>query len=383
MFPGRASPQTERVKTAPPVLCSALQLPDAGGVPEWLHLLPAGEVRTADGRGPYSVRDAAQLMAASLPAGGKLVLDENHATDLAAPKGGSAPARGWIVELQQRVDGMWGKVDWTPEGRRLAEHREYRGVSPVILHDAAGAITRVLRASLTNTPNLAGLATLHSQETTMDFRAWLIEALGLAADAADDAIATAMQKALGLPADATPAAVAAAMKKKLAEKPDAAAGVALQSALAPIAAIVGVTGEATPAAVLAGVQQLKKGGAESPAVVALQSELATVTGQLNALTDAGKRSAAVTFVDGAIALGRVGVKPMRDDYIAMHMEDPTRAERLVNAMPAVKGGASLTGVPADTDKDGLGTADTQVIQLMGLDPTKYAETLGAQKQEAL
>ncbi|QRY97257.1 hypothetical protein JT366_08575 [Sphingomonas paucimobilis] len=115
-------------------LCAALNI-DAteGKVPEWVHLLPAGPVRTADGRGPYRVNDIHSIVSASM-AGGKLVLDECHATDLAAPRGESAPARGWIVELQARADGVWGKVDWTPEGarlsglsRHLARHRAPQG----------------------------------------------------------------------------------------------------------------------------------------------------------------------------------------------------------------------------------------------------------------
>lgn len=143
-------------------LCAAIGLAPANDAPEWVHLLPAGEVLTHDGRGPYRVADAAALIAVSLPNGSKLALDENHSTDLAAPKGLPAPARGWIVELQHRADGLWGRVEWTPEGRPLA--RAYRGISPVIAHKADGTITAVLRASLTNTPNLTGLRSMHSED---------------------------------------------------------------------------------------------------------------------------------------------------------------------------------------------------------------------------
>lgn len=156
-------------------ICSAQALP-ATSIPEWVHLLPAGQVRTVDGRGPYTVSDMTALCAASM-AGGKLALDENHSTDKAAPLGLSAPARGWIVALQARPNGIWGKVEWTPEGRQLVPG--YRGISPVIRHDkSSGRIDAILRASLTNTPNLSGLVALHSQ-APQDVRKWLIDTLSI------------------------------------------------------------------------------------------------------------------------------------------------------------------------------------------------------------
>jgi phage I-like protein len=343
------------VKGSAPILCAAIALPE-GDVPEWLHLLPAGPVRTVDGRGPYLTRDVAALMTASFK-GGKLPLDENHATDLAAPKGAAAPARGWIVELQQRADGIWGRVEWTATGRRMMEEREYRGVSPVILHSADGTVSAILRASLTNTPNLVGLTALHSQEKTMDLRAWLLEALGLSADTADDAIIAAMKKAMEPKADKV--------------------ATALQSALAPIAAAVGVAAGADAAAILAGVQRLKAAGDENETIVALQSELAEIGGNFAKHIETTTRKDATAFVDAAIAAGRVGVKPMRDRYIAMHMADAANAEALIGAMPIVKGGATLLGDPPK-GKDGLSEVDAHVVALMGIDPAAYAATLAAE-----
>jgi phage I-like protein len=345
-------------------LCAAITIDDSASAPEWLHLLPAGQIRTVDGRGPFRVANATALMSASIPAGHKLPLDENHATDLAAPKGGAAPARGWIVELQPRADGIWGRVEWTGEGRRIVEDQQYRGVSPVIAHSADGTITAIRRASLTNTPNLTGLTTLHAEERKMDFRAWLIETLGLAADASDDAISTALKE-----------------KLKPAEKGDVPA--ALQSALAPIAALVGVAATADAAAVLAGVQQLKSGADQDGVITGLQSELTTLTGKFNTLVDSTTRKDAETFVDGAIAAGRVGLKPMRDDYISMHMENPTRAQKLIGGMPILKGGATLIGLPSADAKDGLSEADLQVVALMGIDRAEYAKTLAAEKESML
>jgi len=116
-------------------LMGALDLaarPDEGGAPEWVHLLPAGAVETVDRRGPYRVTDGEKLIAASFAQSPRLPIDENHATDLAAPKGQPAPARGWITALEARADGIWGKVEWTEAGRQLVEDRAYRGLSPVI-----------------------------------------------------------------------------------------------------------------------------------------------------------------------------------------------------------------------------------------------------------
>lgn len=359
MFRAFPPVQMGLVKGSTPTLCSALPLP-AGDVPDWLHLLPAGAVRTIDGRGPYHVGDAKALMAASIAAG-KLPIDENHATDRAAPLGQSSPARGWIVEMAERDDGIWGRVEWTGPGRRMMEDKEYRGLSPAILHDKSGAISAILRASLTNTPNLAGLTALHSQEKTMDFRAWLIEALGLDADAADDAIVAAMKKAMeAKPADA----------------------VALQSALKPIAVAAGLAETADAAAVLIGVQQLKAGAGDNAVVIGLQSEIKTLATRLNEQTEATATREAAAFVDGAIAAGRVGVKPMRDEYISMHMKNPAQVTKLIGAMPIVKAGATITGDPAP-GADGLGSEHLQVIQLMGIDREAYVATLGAEKMEVL
>jgi len=147
-------------------LCEALIIPSsmtADLVPEWIQLLPPGpQIETVDKRGPYRLVDAAQLVRVSLAAaGGRMPIDENHATDLAAPKGGAAPARGWLVALEARSNGVWGRVEWTAEGRRLVADRAYRFISPVVTHSADNTLLAILRASLVNAPNLRGLAALN------------------------------------------------------------------------------------------------------------------------------------------------------------------------------------------------------------------------------
>lgn len=301
---------------------------DAATAPEWIHLIPAGEIRTNDGRGPYRVNDMTALMAASLKAGDKLVLDSVHATDLAAPRGEDAPARGWIVELQARADGIWGRVEWTATGRRMVEDREYRGVSPVIAHRKDGTVVQLLRASLVNAPNFQGLKALHQEERRMDFRAKLLEVLGLGSDADDDAIV-------------------AAISSKLEAKSDDRAE-ALQSALGSIAVAVGLDGKAETSAIVAGVEQLKAAEGADERITALQAELAGVTTELSALRTDSKKKAAEAFVDGAIAAGRMGIKPVRDRYISMHMKNAAETEELVNAMPILEAGRTLPTTPGSS-----------------------------------
>lgn len=305
-------------------LCAALPLGSEAAVPDWIHLVPMGAIATNDGRGPYRVDDVEAIMAASIAENEKLVLDENHSTDLAAPRGEEAPARGWITALQRREDGIWGRVDWTDEGRRRVAAKEYRGVSPVIAHRKDGTVLAILRASLTNKPNFKGLTALH-QEEDMDFRAKLTGALGLGGEADDDAIIAAI------------------------EARDGNERLALQSSLDALATTLGLQSDAGLPAVLAGVEALKAGaGASADAkdrVTALQSELVGLTTQLTSLQEERMREKAERFVDAAIARAVVGVKPQRDRYIALHMERPGDTEALINALPVINAREILVGQP--------------------------------------
>jgi phage I-like protein len=273
-----------------------------GAPPEWLHLVPAGTFRGMDGRGPYTLADAQAVIAASM-ARGPLVLDENHATDHALKTGISAPAMGWVVELQAREDGIWGGVEWTPAGIERLAGRAYRGVSPVIATTKAGRILQVLRAALTNAPNLPQLSTIHTQGNPMDL--------------------TKLREALGLPDDADEAAVLAAI----------------------------TTARHSQAALQAKVDDLAR------RVVSLQTQADAATRQI-------ARDRATAASDAAITAGKP-IKALRDHYIERHMADAAAVEKELGAMVSLHSGGAKP--PAAKGADGLSEADEQTIQLMGLD----------------
>jgi Mu-like prophage I protein len=91
---------------------------------------------------------------------GRLPVDYDHSIDLAAPKGLPAPAAGWIDQLEARADGIWGRVAWTARAAASIAALEYRHISPVFDHTRGGAVVRILRAALTNSPAIPNLTAL-------------------------------------------------------------------------------------------------------------------------------------------------------------------------------------------------------------------------------
>jgi phage I-like protein len=137
------------------VFASELPRPDQMTDRQWVQLLPIGEARPVDGRGPWRVADAEAIVEASAPFLARgMPVDFNHAME-SEDRTRHAPAAGWIERLEARPDGIWGEIAWTSEGREKIAGRVYRYISPVFAHDKARRVTAILRAGLTNTPALA------------------------------------------------------------------------------------------------------------------------------------------------------------------------------------------------------------------------------------
>ncbi|MDR0455400.1 MAG: phage protease [Treponema sp.] len=178
-----------------------LSLNFEGTLPTSIELIPAGaEIKGRDGR-KWKKSDPQRVILNSMNRLPRLVIDENHSTDLAAPKGGSSPAMGWMTNLRTGENGsIWADVEWTKRGSQAILNKEYSFISPVFLHDDQSEITVVLRAGLTNSPNLQlpALNSEHSSEpeknnTEVSMNKELCAALGLSATATEaEAIAAAI-----------------------------------------------------------------------------------------------------------------------------------------------------------------------------------------------
>lgn len=317
-------------------------LPEGEPAPEWVMLIPGGTFSGVDGRGPYHMPDAHAVISASLRPGEKLVFDQDHSTDHSLKTGAPAPARGWIGKLEARAGAIWGQVDWTDGGKSLLSKREYRGVSPVFAHNkTSGEVTRLLRASLTNAPNL-DLPALHSQEPhRMD-------------------LLIAIRAALGLPETADQTAVIAAATAARTQLATHATQFAAIATAAKLDAKVGAD------EIVTALQSRKPEGGKLEEMVALQ-------GQVVALQNEGKRTKAEAAIDTAIRAGKPIPPASREDFIVRHMADPAGTEFWLGTMVSLHSGGMPAG-PAPQGAPGLSQSDLQVIAVMGISPEAFLKS---------
>lgn len=338
--------------------------PEGADVPEWIQLTPAGRFETFDARGPYEVTDPQAVIEASFAARGEIEIDVNHASFTAAKAGGEAPARGWIVEMQSREDGIWGKVRWTKEGARLVADQAYRRISPVfrLAHPGSKRVVAILNASLVNRQNLRGLAALNfEEEERMSFLKQLAGVLDLGADATEDQVTAAVNLL----------------------KDSGATAVAAQSQLNEIATILGVDAEGDVVA----AAKATAGGA--PDAVALQAAMTELQGtiaaqaeQIAGLMGSASKDKAEAFVDSEFKKGRLIPKALRDHYIAMHQEDPARVEKEIAGMPMLNSaGVPHLPPPSEDGKIAMNAEHLAVAAQLGLSEEAYLATLEGENNE--
>lgn len=321
----------------------------AGQTPEWIEVLPQGpDIKGLDGRA-WRMASAAGVVAASqsrLP----VVVDYEHASELLAPKGHEAPASGWITAFEARDGAVWGRVEWTPRAANMIAAREYRFVSPVFRHSKAGDVLRIESVGLVNQPNLKMTALCRrdgdgatdidddtqpaTKDTCMDKtqRIALCRALGLADEAADDAILTAVAK---LKADETTA-------RNRAETP-------------PLDKFV-------PRADFDKVQ----------------AERDTAINSINADKKARLEAEITTAVDAAVAAGKI--PPATKDYHVANCRAEGGLDRFkayVAATPVMTGVSQIEGKqPGAAADGGLTEAEKATCRAMGIAEDAYLKARG-------
>ena len=244
---------------------TVLALTADGKLPEWIRILPLGEVKLVDGREPFTVDLAAAetIVAAFRSRGVDLVIDYEHQS----LGGDRAPAAGWIKDLQARLDGLWGRVEWTPQATEYLTNKEYRYFSPVLRLDPETRIpTALLHVGLTNVPAISRLTPLVAKAKDING-----PQAGTPAPQQDEE-ATAMLKKLILKLGLQPEATEDEVLALVAGQAQEAVALKLQTAVLPeLAQAVGLEATATPAQIKGAVLALKQGQEQ---LTTLQTEVA-------------------------------------------------------------------------------------------------------------
>jgi phage I-like protein len=318
-------------------------LPASGNAPEWIELVPAGEFHGRDGRGPFRLSEPGRVIAATnnlrMEAG--IPIDYDHATDFAAPEGRPAPAAGWITELTARDGALWGRVEWTTHGAAAVATREYRYVSAVFEHDGKGEVARLLRAALTNNPNLY-LTAISARKGEMD------NASG-DSDGEDEKMARfheQLREVIGLEPVATPEEIIAAVRELSEGATTAKRGVESQTAA-----------------------EAHSSGVDPARFVSVAHFQQTVS-ELNELRAARARERAENAVGDALRMGKL-VPAQREWAIAYCQADFDGFQKFIARQPAVALGE--IGVAGRMVREGIRAAGEQSIAVAGSEVLTAAE----------
>lgn len=201
------------------------KLPEDG----WFHLVPKGRFPIAGPEGPMVQviddravermlnRFAEEAKAPNFPG---ILIDYDHFSyDLDK----SSVAAGWVRELKNRENGIWGRIEWTPKGQQSLKDGEYRFVSPVwdgrdveVLAGRANKEVRPVRVEtfgLVNKPNLRGMVPLSNRDLSgrevpatdgpeKKQMKQVSAKLGLQPDASEEAVLAAVTKFMNRAAEA-------------------------------------------------------------------------------------------------------------------------------------------------------------------------------------
>lgn len=329
-----------RMTTHPHIQLSAAVSPIAaaeGAAPEWVMLLPPSPIKPADGR-PAQSFNAEEVLEASRASGRPLVVDFDHQTDLYMNGGTRAPAAGWIEEMEIRDGAIWGRIDWTPDGRNALASKSYRFLSPTTLHHPkTGQLLSIGRAALVNNPALPEIPALAAMETSMTKEA-----------------------------DPAPKATPDPLSRD--------AAIAMLSSK--------LQGDADGERIL---NALKSGSASAtkpdPAAFVPRDVFDDVVKRFAALEQEIKSGSAATAVDNAIESGKLtpAMREWAEDYAATN---PQGFAVYVESAPTLLGGAAAPGAQPPGSNSTAGGHAAEICKALGLDAETFAATRKAETGEA-
>lgn len=290
--------------------------------------------------------------------GTDMVVDYDHQSVWGAQPGvgGQAKAAGWAKRLFATDQGVFAEVEWNAAASAALDAREYRYISPVFKFETAtGRVTRIINASLTNTPNLDLVAVASALTTEKD-----VQNMDL----------TKIAGALGLGAEADEAAVLSAIGGLTGFK----------TQLAATASALGLTATATGEEIAAAAATAKAAAGEVDpakfvpieAVTQMQATMSSMQAQLD--TIGGDRRA--KMVDDAIAAGKL-FPAERAGMIAWAAKDEAACSAAIAVRPVFKGGAVVTE-PAEGKGAMLTAEEKAFCSAMGLTEEAF---LAARKDE--
>jgi phage I-like protein len=104
---------------------------DEGEIPDTIHMIPVGQWEH-DLYGPIiinssDIREFIQNFNARVRKGVFITAGHEGYEEL--------PAVGWVTEVEQRDDGLWGKVEWNERGRTALTEKEFKFFSPEMCRD--------------------------------------------------------------------------------------------------------------------------------------------------------------------------------------------------------------------------------------------------------
>jgi phage I-like protein len=358
--------------------------------PEWIELLPAGDFAGRDGRGPFRLSNPAAVVTATsgLKMDAGLPIDYDHATDFAAPSGRPAPAAGWIRAIEVRDGALWGRVEWTSHGRSAVVTREYRYISPVFEYSQDGEVQRLLRAALTNNPNLylTAISARAARGESVFPKVSVHQHTGAAQDRSQqresaDGLESQLRQILGLDSESKPEEIAAEVSRVIAERRRG-----------------NTVEEDTPAAFE--LQSAVVGSIGDPARYVPIEQFENILTELNQLRATSSRERASYRVDAAMKAGKL-VPAQREWAIAYCQANLSGFEEFITRQPAMVAGVTtgFDGEPAAA-RNGIGgrhheglasrsagamltRTELTVCARLGLKPNDYLQRRNARSEVSM